>query len=199
MAELSCLPRPTFHWIDLGCDANPDLLHCDKNLMLVPPCWSDPHARSHSSRVNLANNMAPNSLLAGTWDTHLHLLDPERFPFKADRKYTPSPALVSDLLARTQASNFLVVQATVEDGRTGILTLLRELQEQLPSPHKCFVAIAYDPDEHLTNDDLLRLHMAGVRGFRYHITFAGQDVEETVGVVRRLLHSDQAVFARKYG
>lgn len=136
--------------------------------------------------------------MSEAWDTHLHLFDPERFPFKAHRRYTPSSASVPSLLATTQASNFLIMQATVEDGCDGILSQIQELKHRRPRS-KCFAAIIYDLEEDWTHQQLLSLHASGVRGLRYHITFAGQQIEDAYKNVHRLLRGRLASIARTYG
>ncbi|KAK4502110.1 hypothetical protein PRZ48_005533 [Zasmidium cellare] len=103
----------------------------------------------------------------GAWDTHLHILEPRRFPYKADRRYTPAPATVDDLLRSTPATNFLVVQASVENGREGLKYQLRRRGD---IPGRIFRGeIEIEPDEQLSDSELHELHDLGVRAIRLHL------------------------------
>ncbi|OJJ58396.1 hypothetical protein ASPSYDRAFT_46414 [Aspergillus sydowii CBS 593.65] len=61
------------------------------------------------------------SINSGIWDTHVHVLNPVQFPFKSSRTYTPELASLDQLISSSPATNFLVVQASVEDGPDAIL------------------------------------------------------------------------------
>lgn len=104
----------------------------------------------------------------GHWDTHIHVFDPESFPYGIPRSYTPKPALLAEYpFTTTKCANILVVQATVQ-GRSAepLLAILNEKTH----PQACSVVrglTTIDPAE-ASDEELDALHAAGVRGVRYH-------------------------------
>lgn len=102
------------------------------------------------------------------WDTHIHCLDPVRYPFKPTRSYTPPPAPLDALVKNTIAKNIVLVQASVEDGRSGLVNHLYRIRSEYPD----FLArgiISLDEDwDKLTEEQLDTLHSLGVRFFRIH-------------------------------
>ncbi|SMR57336.1 unnamed protein product [Zymoseptoria tritici ST99CH_1A5] len=124
------------------------------------------------------------------WDTHLHLLNSARLPYRQNRTYTPATAQPADLLRKSPATNFLIVQASVENGKEGVLTHVRDLQEEYPE--RSFRAeIEYY--EASTGDDytwsearLEALHGAGVRCLRLRVPTDG-DSDRTAAAIEHLL------------
>lgn len=93
------------------------------------------------------------ALPEGACDSHVHVFDPDRFAYAPGRAYTPGPALVADLrvhLARLGLDRCVVVQPSVHgtDNRC-LLATLAGLGPQVARG--------------VTDDDLARLHAAGVR------------------------------------
>lgn len=105
--------------------------------------------------------------LDDTWDCHLHIFDPEQFPYKPGRTYTPTAATLESLLSTSPAKNFLVVQASVEDGPTAVLSHLRRARRE--HPDRTFRAEAdLDPDGEYDDQTLRDMQDAGVRALRLH-------------------------------
>lgn len=143
--------------------------------------------------------MAPSAQrygLPGTWDTHLHVLNPGKFPYNVNRVYTPATATLEQLMTATLAQNFLIVQASVEDGRTATLRHLEKASKAYPSS-KYRAEIEIYPHEDISDDELHRMQDIGVRAIRVHGEIgraAGDAVETTKNEFQRL-----APVARKTG
>lgn len=60
------------------------------------------------------------SLPPASWDAHVHVFDPTRFPYAANRSYTPEPAPLSALLDASFAQNIMIVQASIEASPEGL-------------------------------------------------------------------------------
>ena len=132
----------------------------------------------------------------GTWDTHLHLLEPETFPYKSNRLYTPVGAGLSELMSSTVADRFLVVQASVEDGTGGILSHLQQAREQYPD--KVFRAeIEIPPEQTYTDDELKHLNEIGVRAIRLHGVLGWDPQDVTQGIKHEF--SRLATYAKRSG
>ncbi len=106
------------------------------------------------------------ALPPGACDTHVHVLDPARFPFRADRRYTPGPATVGALEAmhaRIGVARVVVVQNSVygSDHRC----LLDALAQLGPARARGVGAISAAT----TDDQVADLDRAGVRGTRLNL------------------------------
>lgn len=104
------------------------------------------------------------------WDTHLHVYDQTKFPFKPNRHYTPESVNLDDALKSILCTNLVLVQASFEDGYEGILTQLQDAQTRC-SNRKIRAEIIWDPAIEADAEVTERLHRAGVRCLRIH----GQD------------------------
>ncbi|OQU95802.1 hypothetical protein CLAIMM_01970 [Cladophialophora immunda] len=132
----------------------------------------------------------------GTWDTHLHILDPRAFPYAPNRLYTPAPGRLDELMASTFADCFLVVQASVEDGTTSILTHLRLAAARYPS--KTFRAeIEIPATTAYTDLELRDLDDKGVRAIRLHGVLGWGRDEVLQGVQKEFVRL--AAYARRTG
>ncbi|KAI1761666.1 major facilitator superfamily domain-containing protein [Hypoxylon sp. FL1150] len=105
------------------------------------------------------------------WDVHVHCLDPDRFPYKPSRTYTPQPAPLKSLFSSLLIDNIVLVQASVEDGETGLLQHLDECREE-QSTRLARGIIATDL-QGLSPSQFDRYHEAGVRGIRIHGSHGG--------------------------
>jgi predicted TIM-barrel fold metal-dependent hydrolase len=110
-----------------------------------------------------------------SWDCHVHVLDPKRFPYRQGRTYTPYPALLPDLVHATASKGIVIVQASVEDGPEPLLYHLKAAKQQFPdhiwrgsviSTTREDRNVALMPQPYL-ND----LHAAGVRSVRIQSGF----------------------------
>ena len=106
---------------------------------------------------------------AGSWCTHAHVLDGDRWPFVASRSYTPPPASVEAYVAMLDRAGLdygVVVQASVygNDNRPIADALSRH-------PARLRGIVSIDGSER--EDDLIALRNIGVCGIRVNEHFAG--------------------------
>lgn len=143
----------------------------------------------------MSNNTA---LSVMKWDTHCHLFEPEGYPLSPNRSYTPKAATPSELLASSPGSSFLLVQASVEDGREALLAHIQGLQSHLTDDNVVRAEIIFGEDTKLSDDELLQLHRAGVRVLRGYARTSNNSTA-TAEQMKRLLKGRMGEIARKYG
>jgi 2-pyrone-4,6-dicarboxylate lactonase len=104
-------------------------------------------------------------LPAGAVDAHCHVFGPgERFPYAPERKYTPCDASAGQLFALRDHLGFernVVVQATCHGADN------RAMVNALERSEGCARGIATVRAD-VTDDELRKLHEAGVRGVRFN-------------------------------
>ncbi|KAI9930276.1 hypothetical protein ASPWEDRAFT_148037 [Aspergillus wentii DTO 134E9] len=134
----------------------------------------------------------------GAWDSHIHCFDPERHPFKENRAYTPPPATLDKLLQQSQVDRLMLVQASVENGFTGILSHITRCRQQ--SPHMTIRGtICNEPGlSQVSEQDFDRLHEIGIRSIRLHGTY-GMDGCDLVSVKETLEELSQCIGITKHG
>jgi predicted TIM-barrel fold metal-dependent hydrolase len=123
-------------------------------------------------------------------DSHLHVFGPpERFPFASVRPYTPGNALVEDLVELHRAlrlERVVIVQPTVYGtDNSRMIDALRRLNGELGRQARGIAVV----DQAIGNDQLERMHEAGVRGLRVNLVskdFAPAAVAETLQAVASL-------------
>ena len=113
----------------------------------------------------------------GTWDTHMHVVDPRQFPLAKDAKYQPSPHTIDDarkFLSQLGISKMVIVQPSIY-GNDNSCTLegLRQL-----GPSNGRAVIQFDP-ETTSNEQLQKWHSLGVRGVRLNFKSVGAKRDET--------------------
>ncbi|CEI70425.1 hypothetical protein FVEN_g1068 [Fusarium venenatum] len=116
-------------------------------------------------------NLPPSS-----WNTHTHCFDPERHPFKSSRAYTPQAAPLHDLIEKSPSDNAMIVQATIEDGYSGLLETLTNGHREYPEK-QIRGTISWDPEDlslrNKTDSEWDLLNEAGVRSVRIHGSYGG--------------------------
>ncbi|MGW1420159.1 amidohydrolase family protein [Bradyrhizobium manausense] len=110
---------------------------------------------------------------AGTTDCHVHVFEPDRFPFAEPRTYTPGAASVTDLQSFRRGlgvDRLVLVQPSVygDDNRC----LLNGLRELGPGISRGIAVI--DPDR-IRDADLTKLTQGGVVGVRVNLNVKGED------------------------
>jgi predicted TIM-barrel fold metal-dependent hydrolase len=129
-------------------------------------------AISHPTQERLPAPPLPPS----SWNTHTHCFDPERHPFKSSRAYTPEAAPLESLIDESPADNVMIVQATIEDGYSGLLETLANGHRDYPSK-QIRGTISWDPNDpalrNMTDSDWDKLNGAGVRSVRIHGSYGG--------------------------
>ncbi|KAH7024554.1 uncharacterized protein B0I36DRAFT_251008 [Microdochium trichocladiopsis] len=150
---------------------------------------ASPEARNNNNFHGTGGPGSAVSLLPpGSWDSHVHVFDPARFPFKPNRAYTPQPAPLASLMAASYAQNIMIVQASIEASPEGLLAHLAEAKSQSyhPGQRRALLrgTMAADPDpespwhlEKLADGYFREMHAAGVRCIRIHGSYGGSGSE----------------------
>lgn len=123
---------------------------------------------------------------ADAWDTHIHVFDPAKFPYSPARSYTPAAAPLSNYpYDSTRCTNIIIVQATVQGSDPA--PLVDALQQMPPAFAHKLRGLAVLDLEQTSDDELQRLHTAGVRGVRMHeVSWGFGDQESEAAIARRL-------------
>ena len=107
---------------------------------------------------------------SGACDCHVHVFEPDRFPYAPSRRYTPGQASVDDLLALQRAlglSRAVLVQPSVYGAdHACLLDALRRL-----GPRAIGVGVI---DETMPASRIYELDSAGVRGTRLNLEVTKQ-------------------------
>ncbi len=116
----------------------------------------------------------------GACDTHAHVFDAARFPYQAERGYTPPDNGVDRLLALHDVLGIargVAVQASVHgtDNRAVL-----DAAAAHPDRLRAVVAVG----EEVTEGDLARMHAAGARGIRLNLVDRGGMPFRSLGALR---------------
>jgi len=137
----------------------------------------------------MSSAVYPSTVLSQACDCHVHVFDPERFPYAANRAYTPGKASVQALTALHKGMGFsrvVVVQPSIYG--TDNACLLNAV-EQLGQDRARGIAVVDLTT--VTNEELARLHAGGVRGIRLnlHVSDVGLvAAREQVLAAQRIAH-----------
>ncbi|OJJ08155.1 hypothetical protein ASPVEDRAFT_391090 [Aspergillus versicolor CBS 583.65] len=116
------------------------------------------------------------------WDSHIHIIEPDRYPLDPDRDYTPKPA-TRQHAAKFEASHGIdhaavVLPSVYATNNTILLDALRSFNGS-------YVGVCVlDLNEQVDNKTLQTFHDAGVRGIRVNYGTTGTDDKITADVVR---------------
>jgi predicted TIM-barrel fold metal-dependent hydrolase len=138
----------------------------------------------------MASRTANNAVMSPsnkTWNTHVHVFDHQARPFKATRLYTPCPISIQEVVKSSDCNNFVLVQASFEDGMDGILNETQRARDMFPDRE--FRAEVFWDEENEKDRDLDALHEAGVRCLRLHGEFGNGDdsLQLTLEALQHLL------------
>lgn len=113
-------------------------------------------------------------LPAGATDCHAHIIGPAtRYPFVANRSYTPPDALLPDylhLLETLGISRAVLVQPSMHG--TDNRAMMEAIAAAPQIDFRAVVVVPPDIDEHT----LIDLHRQGARGVRINLVYAGGNV-----------------------
>ena len=130
------------------------------------------------------------------WDTHIHIFDPESFPYGTPRSYTPKKALLNEYpFETTTCANLVVVQATVQGHSAE--PLLATLDGN-GKPDQCTHIrgiCTVDPTT-ISDGELDALHAAGVRGVRMHEMSWGHGTQSGIQAISDKIRAAAARVAR---
>jgi predicted TIM-barrel fold metal-dependent hydrolase len=117
------------------------------------------------------------------WDTHIHVFEPDRFPYSLPRSYTPKAAALNAYpFSTTQATNILVVQATVQGHDAGPLIAALD-EEARPTTCASVRGLTTVDPKTASDAELDALHAAGVRGIRLHEVKWGHGDDSGAGAI----------------
>ncbi|KAJ5403516.1 hypothetical protein N7509_003387 [Penicillium cosmopolitanum] len=133
-----------------------------------------------------------NNINSDMWDTHIHCLDPVRYPFKPTRSYTPAPAPLELLAKDTIARNIVLVQASVEDGHSALASHLGRIRSEYPNVLARGIISLDEEIYTLSKEKLDTLHSLGIRFCRIHGYFGGSSTDTAS------LQNQIKLFARSY-
>jgi predicted TIM-barrel fold metal-dependent hydrolase len=138
--------------------------------------------------------MATNSLVPkGSWDTHIHVFNPDNFPYSPKRSYTPKSAQITEYPAETTGcKNIVLVHASIQGSSPA--PLLDTLSKEKQLHGYTLRGLASIDVESVKDEELDALHAAGVRGARLHRVSWGHGhqsaadelIEELAPLVQRL-------------
>lgn len=136
-----------------------------------------------------------NIVPADAWDTHIHVFDPEAFPYGTPRSYTPKPALLKDYpVSTTGCRNLVIVQATVQ-GKSPE-PLLADLTNKTLVPLTKLRGLCTIDVSSVSDDELDSLHAAGVRGVRMHEISWGHGSQKPPSAIAEKIRTAAAKVAR---
>lgn len=110
-----------------------------------------------------------------SWDCHVHCFDPVKYPYKTARSYTLRPAPLAVLCQNLITKNIMLVQASIERDFTGILANLEDCRTaNFDFPGIVRGTVLADPEvSALSDEDVRRMHLLGVRCIRLHGSYGG--------------------------
>lgn len=107
-----------------------------------------------------------------SWDSHMHVVDPRRYPLSPDATYTPSAHTLPDALAFESSvgiPNIVLVQPSIYGfDNSCLLDALRGI-----GPRRGRAVVAVDPERPPAREVLKEWHMLGVRGVRLNLQSVG--------------------------
>ncbi|KAJ4245995.1 hypothetical protein NW762_013739 [Fusarium torreyae] len=123
------------------------------------------------------------SVPAGSWDTHHHIFEPDRFPFSAGRHFTPSVATLEQL--RVFEDSIGVEHVCIAHGLSygpDCTSLLYYLEHF----HGSARGICVIDETNVTDELLDKYHAAGVRSVRldFFKAQAMNDLQKQVGLIK---------------
>ena len=106
---------------------------------------------------------------SGAWDTHIHVFDPDHYPYSTARSYTPGAALLTEYPKQiTGCENVVIVHASVQDPSPVELVSTLTNPEVYGFKSGSLRGLATLDPGGLDDNELESLHAAGVRGIRLH-------------------------------
>jgi len=111
------------------------------------------------------------ALPAQSCDCHVHVFEPARFPYAAERTYTPGPAALADLAAFEQR---LGIERVVLVQPSGYGTDNRCLIDALGRLGPLARGVAVVEPQRVTEAQIRALHSAGVRAIRLNLEVRGE-------------------------
>ncbi|PGH26504.1 hypothetical protein AJ80_01818 [Polytolypa hystricis UAMH7299] len=131
---------------------------------------------------------------ANSWDSHMHILDPQHYPLSPDAQYTPTtPHLLSHALSFESSigiPNLVLVQPSIYGSDNScLLDGLRSL-----GPQRGRGVVTIDPSTTIESSTLHEWHTLGVRGVR--LNFQSVNKTPTAAELASTLRAHAAIVQR---
>jgi predicted TIM-barrel fold metal-dependent hydrolase len=136
---------------------------------VIPPFWN---------RCDLPDN---------AWDSHMHIIDPTRYPLSAEAVYTPSVSGTWDAVANETAfgmQHITVIQPSIYGNDNGVLLdALTGL-----GPNRARGVVGFEPN--ISTTTLHEWHAKGVRGVRLNAVSGGGTLDVPAFAARLQTYAD---------
>jgi len=124
---------------------------------------------------NIADSKKQYKLPPGSWDSHVHVVDEEKFPFDPDHPYRPKKADLDDLLTfeRSLGADHvcLVCMSVYGNDNRSLLDALARLKGRGRG------VVSIDPAT-ITDEELDLMHQHGVRGVRLNLKTTNKTLDK---------------------
>ncbi|KAK2762245.1 hypothetical protein FQN54_001255 [Arachnomyces sp. PD_36] len=124
-------------------------------------------------RMRSSTARAIQGLPSQSWDSHMHVVDPGRYPLALGAAYTPSPHTIPQALAFESSvgiPNIVLVQPSIYgNDNSCLLDALREI-----GPRRGRAVVTIDPEAPPGPEELREWHELGVRGVRLNLQSVGK-------------------------
>lgn len=131
---------------------------------------------THNNAKFLKHRNVQRRLPQGSWDSHMHVIDPENYPLAADALYVPQTHLLEQALereGRLGIDNIVLVQPSIYgNDNSCLLDSLRRL-----GPNRSRGVVTFDPSS-IDLGTLRCWHQLGVRGVRVNFQSIGKKGDE---------------------
>ncbi|KIW17201.1 hypothetical protein PV08_04392 [Exophiala spinifera] len=140
-------------------------------------CSPGVFARRYSQQQHKVAALLSQPLPKGTWDSHMHVVDPDRYTLAPDAKYRPHAHTLEDAKAfysQLGIQNMVLVQPSIYgNDNSCMLDALREL-----TPRHGRAVVGLDPRA-IDHSTMQKWHALGVRGARLNLVSVGREVTES--------------------
>ncbi|KAE9377612.1 amidohydrolase [Stipitochalara longipes BDJ] len=110
-----------------------------------------------------------------SWDSHMHVVDPVKYPLAKDAQYVPKQHLLAEALrfeSTVRIRNIVLIQPSIYNyDNSCMLDALR-----LVGPQRARAVVAFDPST-TTLSTLQEWHSIGVRGVRVNLHSVGKSMD----------------------
>ncbi|KAF3481146.1 4-sulfomuconolactone hydrolase [Arthroderma uncinatum] len=137
----------------------------------------------------------PPKLPPSSWDSHMHIVNPEKYPLAPDAQYVPPVHTLADAMSFESSvgmRNIVLVQPSIYGFDNSCM--LDGLKELGSSRGRAVVSL--DPDNQPSEDTLKLWHQWGVRGVRLNLQSTGKELNAEE--LKTIMHK-YADIIRPYG
>ena len=144
------------------------------SLVAMPPITELRALNSDPSAPTASGTGGISRIPEGAWDSHIHVVDPSRYPLASDATYTPGIHTAWDNAIFENSINIsrnTIVQPSIYgNDNTAVLQTLEAF-----GPERSRAVVVFDPADSATTTEMLQhWHSLGVRGVRVNLGFVGK-------------------------